>query len=245
MEVNVIFSSSILRKLSSSVLTLLMTFLFSARSEASLTPLPADSSEVSTTSQARYRVVDDVYLNVRDGASVGHQVIGVIPPAATGVTIDDCVGHWCNIVWRRVSGWANIRFLRPEETAHKAQITIKTGLTDTNSTSGTDDVAIKWLGGAASPNRVFEVTNRKNEVEANNAAISVCEQASGRTCTAIAVPMSWDVVVLSCKHPGQAPVSIVSGSGQGLAIDVARAKAYAAGFRPSNCGRERFKVVGK
>jgi hypothetical protein len=242
----VIFSSSILRKLSLSVLTLLMTFLFSAGSEASLTPPPADSSEVSTTSQARYRVVDDVYLNVRDGASVGHQIVGVIPPAATGVTIDDCEGNWCNIVWRRVSGWANIRFLRPEETAHKAQLTIKTGLTDTNSTSGPDDVGIKWLGVAASPNkRVFEVTNRKDEMAANNAAISVCEQASGRTCTAIAVPMSWDVVVLSCKHPGQAPVSIVGGSGRGLAIDVALAKAYAAGFRPSNCGRERFEVFGK
>jgi uncharacterized protein YraI len=96
------------------VLTLLIVSLFSARSEAMLT-LPADSSEVSTTSQARYRVVNDVYLNVRDGASVGHQIIGVIPPAATGVTIDDCVGHWCNIAWRGVSGWANIRFLRPEE----------------------------------------------------------------------------------------------------------------------------------
>jgi hypothetical protein len=57
-------------------------------------------------------------------------------------------------------------------------------LTDTNSTSGPDDVGIKWLGVAASPNkRVFEVTNRKDEMAANNAAISVCEQASGRTCT--------------------------------------------------------------
>jgi hypothetical protein len=119
-------------------------------------------------------------------------------------------------------------------TAHEAQL-VKVRWTETNS-SDIDEVVIKWLGVAASPNkRVLKVTNRRNEVGASSAAKSMCELASGRTCTAIAVPMSWDVVVLSCKHPGQAPVSIPGGSGQGLAVSVALAKANVAGFRPSDC----------
>jgi hypothetical protein len=71
--------------------------------------------------EARYRVVDDKYLNVREGASANYQLVGVIPPAATGVTIDDyCVRKWwCHITWRTVSstvsGWVNARHLRPEK----------------------------------------------------------------------------------------------------------------------------------
>jgi uncharacterized protein YraI len=99
-------------------LALVTAFLFTTGSEASPTLGTRNQVadlEASTISQARYRVVKDVYLNVRDGASVGHQIVGVIPPAATDVTIDDCVREWCHIVWRGVSGWANARFLRPEE----------------------------------------------------------------------------------------------------------------------------------
>jgi hypothetical protein len=52
----------------------------------------SDRLEHPATSQARYRVVDNVYLNVRDGASPDYDIIGVIPAGATGVRIDDCVG---------------------------------------------------------------------------------------------------------------------------------------------------------
>jgi hypothetical protein len=103
---------------------------------------------------------------------------------------------------------------------------------------GTDWSVTDWIGIAASPNkRVFEVTNQRNEAAARNAAKFECEQASGRTCTAIAVPMSWDVVVVSCARPGQSPVSIVGGSGQSTAMEVVLDKAYSAGFSPSNCVR--------
>jgi hypothetical protein len=109
---------------------------YTTRSEAEPTLTPGTQNQVvdlkaSALSQARYRVVKDVSLNVRDGASVGHQIVGVIPAAATGVMIDACVREkWCHIVWRgadrgglanscpavgEISGWANARFLRPEE----------------------------------------------------------------------------------------------------------------------------------
>jgi hypothetical protein len=101
---------------------------------------------------------------------------------------------------------------------------------------GADLLVTEWIGIAASPNkRVFKVTNQRNEAAARNAAKFECEQASGRTCTAIAVPMSWDVVVMSCTRQGQSPVSFVGGSGQGAATEVVLGKAYAANFYPSNC----------
>jgi hypothetical protein len=103
---------------------------------------------------------------------------------------------------------------------------------------GTDWLVTDWIGIAASPNkRVFEVTNQGNEAAARSAAKFECEQASGRTCTAIAVPMSWDVVVMSCTRPGQSPISFVGGSGQNAALQVVLDKAYAAGFYPSDCVR--------
>jgi hypothetical protein len=96
----------------------------------------------------------------------------------------------------------------------------------------------EWVGIAASPNKqVFTVTSQRNEAAARNAAKFECEQATGRTCRAKAVPTSWDVVVMSCKRPGQSPVSFVGGSRQSAATEVALAEAYAAGFYPSNCVR--------
>jgi hypothetical protein len=99
-----------------------------------------------------------------------------------------------------------------------------------------DWVVTAWIGIAASPNRkVFEVTNQTNEATARGAAKFECEQLTGRTCAAIAVPMSWDVVVMSCARSGQSPLPIVAGSGQNAAFEVAIEKAYAAGVSPSNC----------
>jgi hypothetical protein len=74
-----------------------------------------------------------------------------------------------------------------------------------------------------------------SEAVARNAAKFACEQKTGRTCAAIAVPMSWDVVAMSCARPGQSPLPIVAGSGQNAALGVAFSKALAAGVDPSNC----------
>src|SRR4051812_23132146 len=53
----------------------------------------------------------------------------------------------------------------------------------------------QWVGLAASPNgRVFQ-SNGFTESGARSAIKSQCEQTSGRTCRAIAVPDQWDVVV--------------------------------------------------
>ena len=94
----------------------------------------------------------------------------------------------------------------------------------------------EWIGIAASPNgKVFGVTNQNDEAAARNAAKHGCEQETGRTCTAIAVPMSWDVVVLTCSRRGQSPLPIVAGSGQNAAMEVALLKAEAAGANPRNC----------
>ena len=99
-----------------------------------------------------------------------------------------------------------------------------------------DEIATKWVGIAASPNkRVFAVPRESDETVARNAARFECEQVTGRTCSAIAVPNSWDAVVLNCTRPGLSPVSVVGGSGQGAAMYIAINKASAAGFEPNEC----------
>jgi hypothetical protein len=96
----------------------------------------------------------------------------------------------------------------------------------------------EWIGVAASPNgKVFGIGNQSDEAVARNAAKHACEGKTGRTCTAIAVPMSWDVVVLTCSRRGQSPLPIVAGSGQNAAIDVALLKALDAGVNPRNCSQ--------
>jgi uncharacterized protein YraI len=65
----------------------------------------------------------DTYLNVRDGASADYDIVGVIPPGARGVRIDEgCRDEWCHITWRAVSGWVNARFLRRERAGVNLQI---------------------------------------------------------------------------------------------------------------------------
>jgi hypothetical protein len=96
----------------------------------------------------------------------------------------------------------------------------------------------EWIGIAASPNgRVFRIANQSYAALARNAAKYKCEQEIGRTCTAIAVPMSWDVVVLTCLRRGQSPIPIVAGSDQNAAMEVALDKAEAAGVDPRNCSQ--------
>jgi uncharacterized protein YraI len=62
-----------------------------------------------------YRVNGTEYLNVRDGASAGHEIIGALPPNARDVVIDGCDGQWCHVSWRALTGWVNARFLKRQE----------------------------------------------------------------------------------------------------------------------------------
>jgi hypothetical protein len=94
----------------------------------------------------------------------------------------------------------------------------------------------EWIGIAASPNgRVFRIANQSDAALARNPTKYECEQTIGRTCTAIAVPKSWDVVVLTCLRRGQSPIPIVAGSDQNAAIETALDKAVAAGVDPRSC----------
>jgi uncharacterized protein YraI len=65
-----------------------------------------------------YRVVgvaaNDV-LNVRDGASMRHSIVGIIPPNGRGVTIvGPCAGEWCIVQYDSTRGWVNTSYLAPE-----------------------------------------------------------------------------------------------------------------------------------
>jgi hypothetical protein len=66
-----------------------------------------------------------------------------------------------------------------------------------NKVDGGGDSVTTWLGFAASSNgRVFQNIDRSDEAIARNAARSECEQTTGRTCQAIAVPISWQVAAV-------------------------------------------------
>jgi len=94
----------------------------------------------------------------------------------------------------------------------------------------------EWMGFAASWNgRIFQHnSNPASEVAARDGARSECEQTTGRTCRAIAVPTGWQVVAISCQRSGDAD-AFVGGSGQDAAERVALDKANDAGFRDGNC----------
>jgi hypothetical protein len=99
-----------------------------------------------------------------------------------------------------------------------------------------DWLVTKWIGVAAAPNgEVFEVSDQTGEYTARAAAKYGCEQATGRTCYAISVPMTRDVVAITCTRPGRSPMPLVGGSGQNAALDVALGKAVKAGVAPSRC----------
>jgi len=99
-----------------------------------------------------------------------------------------------------------------------------------------DWLVTRWIGIAVSPNgTVFEVANQTSEPTARDGAKFACEQVTGRTCAAIAIPMTWDAVAMTCPRPGQAPLPIVAGSGENAALEVAIGKALAAGVAPGRC----------
>jgi Bacterial SH3 domain len=80
---------------------------------------PAAPPVVVPRSPPSFRVagveLDDV-LNVRDGPSAEHDVIGSILPDAAGIKIvGPCVSAWCPIEHRGLSGWVNSLYLSPNE----------------------------------------------------------------------------------------------------------------------------------
>jgi hypothetical protein len=59
-------------------------------------------------------VDEDDVLNVRNGPSAEHGVIGSILPDAAGIKIvGPCVSTWCPIQHRGISGWVNSVYLSP------------------------------------------------------------------------------------------------------------------------------------
>src|SRR5262245_5025306 len=84
-------------------------------------PLPsffsykAPAPKQSAPSSFRVAGVDlDDVLNVRNGPSPEHAVIGSILPDADGIRIvGPCVSAWCPIQHRGLSGWVNSFYLKP------------------------------------------------------------------------------------------------------------------------------------
>ena len=57
-------------------------------------------------------VAEDDVMNVRNGPSADHSVIGTIPPDAAGIKIvGSCVSAWCPIQHRGIIGWVNSVYL--------------------------------------------------------------------------------------------------------------------------------------
>jgi hypothetical protein len=100
-----------------------------ARSAVATAPAPAKRPVTARASAAMlpavpplpasFRVagvdLDDV-LNVRNGPSPEHDVVGSILPDAAGIKIvGPCVSAWCPIQHRGISGWVNSFYLSPHE----------------------------------------------------------------------------------------------------------------------------------
>lgn len=100
---------------------------------------------------------------------------------------------------------------------------------------GGGDNVTTWLGiAASSTGRVFRNIDRSGEVVARGNARSECEETTGRTCQAIAVPASWQVAAVACQQRG-AVAAFVGGSAQNAAERIALDKGNRAGFDDSNC----------
>ncbi|MCC2098280.1 MAG: hypothetical protein KDJ29_15390 [Hyphomicrobiales bacterium] len=78
----------------------------------------AGIGSVSSVPAARASCVFDVaswdVLWIRNSPGVRSAKVGSIPANACGVRINfgNCQGHWCEVHYRGVSGWAHTRYLR-------------------------------------------------------------------------------------------------------------------------------------
>jgi hypothetical protein len=114
-----------------------------------------------------------------------------------------------------------------------------------NKVEGEGDSVTTWVGFAASSNgRVFQNIDQSGEVVARDAALSECEQTTGRTCQAIAVPISWHVAAITCRR-AKAVAAFVGGSAQDAAERIALDKGNRAGFEDSNCHTIYSKLISR
>jgi SH3-like domain-containing protein len=61
-------------------------------------------------------VDEDDVLNVRNGPSPEHGVIGsIVPDAADIKIVGPCISAWCPIQHRGITGWVNSFYLSPNE----------------------------------------------------------------------------------------------------------------------------------
>jgi hypothetical protein len=89
----------------------------------SLAALPSEAS--GARQQELFRVVgvtiDDV-LNVREGPSADHTIVGTILPEATGLRLTGpCLSVWCPISHRGTTGWVNSMYLTKDTRAGTSQ----------------------------------------------------------------------------------------------------------------------------
>ena len=67
---------------------------------------------VAANSFSVYGVEQDDVLNVRNGPSENHAIVGAIPPSASSVRmIGGCVDLWCEVEFRSKRGWVNRYYL--------------------------------------------------------------------------------------------------------------------------------------
>jgi uncharacterized protein YraI len=65
--------------------------------------------------------IDDV-LNVREGPSADHTIVGTILPEATGLRLTGpCLSVWCPISHRGTTGWVNSMYLAKDTRAGTSQ----------------------------------------------------------------------------------------------------------------------------
>lgn len=67
-------------------------------------------------SEIPYRVVNVASwdaLNMRNGPSASHRIVGALGPHARGIYIRNCARHgrWCLVEGNGISGWVNMRYL--------------------------------------------------------------------------------------------------------------------------------------
>lgn len=73
---------------------------------------PGRSAQPASSAFRVYGVADNDVLNVRNGPSEEHAVVGNIPPSASSVRmVGECIGLWCEIQFRSTRGWVNRYYL--------------------------------------------------------------------------------------------------------------------------------------
>ncbi|MEZ5844444.1 MAG: SH3 domain-containing protein [Hyphomicrobiaceae bacterium] len=88
-------------------------------------PLPSPFARAMLAAGGSYRVrgvMSNDVLNVRQGPSEEHPVIGSLQPGSGAIRIvGRCVETWCEVATPRAAGWVNVMFLAPERTTRRGR----------------------------------------------------------------------------------------------------------------------------